>query len=49
MKELNEAHSIGPILMGLNEPVHVMQLGASVEEIVNMSAVAVIDAQSKNK
>jgi len=49
MKELNEAKSIGPILMGLSEPVHVLQLGASVEEIVNMSAVAVIDAQSKNK
>jgi malate dehydrogenase (oxaloacetate-decarboxylating)(NADP+) len=49
MKELNEALSIGPILMGLSEPVHVLQLGASVDEIVNMSAVAVIDAQSKNK
>lgn len=49
MKELKEALSIGPILMGLSEPIHVLQLGASVEEIVNMSAVAVIDAQSKNK
>lgn len=49
MKELNEALSIGPILMGLSEPIHVLQLGASVEEIVNMSAIAVIDAQSKNK
>ena len=49
MKELNEALSIGPILMGLSEPIHVLQLGASVDEIVNMSAVAVIDAQSKNK
>jgi|TARA_B110000285_G_scaffold232668_1_gene304346 malate dehydrogenase (oxaloacetate-decarboxylating)(NADP+) len=49
MKELNEALSIGPILMGLSEPVHILQLGASVDEIVNMSAVAVIDAQSKNK
>ena len=49
MKELNEALSIGPILMGLSEPAHVLQLGASVDEIVNMSAVAVIDAQSKNK
>jgi malate dehydrogenase (oxaloacetate-decarboxylating)(NADP+) len=35
--------------MGLSEPAHVLQLGASVDEIVNMSAVAVIDAQSKNK
>ena len=49
MKELNEALSIGPILMGLSQPVHVLQLGASVTEIVNMSAIAVIDAQSKNK
>ena len=47
IKELNEALSIGPILLGLSEPVHVIQLGASVEEIVNMSAVAVIDAQFK--
>jgi len=47
MKELNENLSIGPILMGLSEPIHVLQLGASVEEIVNMSAVAVIDAQTK--
>ncbi len=49
MKELNEALSIGPILMGLSEPIHILQLGASVTEIVNMSALAVVDAQSKNK
>ena len=49
MKELNEALSIGPILMGLSEPIHILQLGASVGEIVNMSAVAVVDAQTKNK
>ena len=49
MKEMKEALSIGPILMGLSEPIHVLQLCASVEEIVNMSAIAVIDAQSKNK
>ena len=49
MKELNEALSIGPILMGLSEPIHILQFGASVAEIVNMSAVAVVDAQTKNK
>mgnify|MGYP000335323249 CR=1 FL=1 len=49
MKELNSAGSIGPILMGLNKPAHVFQLGASVDEMVNMSAVAVVDAQQKNK
>jgi malate dehydrogenase (oxaloacetate-decarboxylating)(NADP+) len=49
LKELNEADSIGPILMGLELPAHVFQLGASVEEMVNMSAVAVVDAQQKAK
>jgi malate dehydrogenase (oxaloacetate-decarboxylating)(NADP+) len=49
LKELNSADSIGPILMGLNEPAHVFQLGASVDEMVNMSAVAVVDAQQKAK
>lgn len=49
MKELNNNLSIGPILLGLNQPIHVLQLGASVEEIVNMAAVAVIDAQQKKK
>ena len=49
LKELNTADSIGPILMGLEKPAHVFQLGASVEEMVNMSAVAAIDAQQKSK
>ena len=49
MKELNNNLSIGPILLGINQPIHVLQLGASVEEIVNMAAVAVIDAQQKKK
>lgn len=49
LKELNDADSIGPILMGLNHPAHVFQLGASVDEMVNMSAVAVVDAQQKSK
>ena len=48
MKELNKIASIGPIMMGMNNPVHVFQLGASVEEMVNMAAIAVIDAQEKN-
>ena len=47
LKELNNTQSIGPILMGMNKPVHVIQLGASVEEMVNMAAVAVVDAQQK--
>jgi len=49
MKEVNDAESIGPILLGLSKPVHVLQLGASVDEMVNMAAVAVIDAQEKEK
>ncbi|WP_264565581.1 NADP-dependent malic enzyme [Flavobacterium sp. N3904] len=49
MKELNKVSSIGPIMMGMNNPVHIFQLGASVEEMVNMAAIAVIDAQEKSK
>lgn len=49
LKELNKSTSIGPIIMGLDKPVHVFQLGASVEEMVNMAAVAVVDAQEKEK
>ncbi|GAB2764849.1 NADP-dependent malic enzyme [Salinimicrobium soli] len=49
IKELNKTESVGPILMGMNKPVHVLQLGASVEEIVNMTAVAVVDAQEKER
>ena len=49
MKEVNGAESIGPILLGLSKPVHVLQLGASVDEMVNMAAVAVTDAQEKGK
>ena len=49
LKELNGADSIGPIMMGLNKPVHILQLDASVDEIVNMTAIAVIDAQEKGK
>ncbi len=49
LKELYKVDSIGPIVMGMDKPVHVFQLGASVEEMVNMSAVAVVDAQEKAK
>ena len=36
-------------MMGMKKPVHILQLGASVDEIVNMTAIAVIDAQQKEK
>ncbi|WMI69397.1 NADP-dependent malic enzyme [Mangrovimonas sp. YM274] len=49
LKELNQADSIGPIMMGMRKPVHILQLEASVDEIVNMTAIAVIDAQQKEK
>ena len=49
LKELNKAESVGPILMGMNKPVHIFQLGASVEEMVNMAAVCVVDAQEKER
>jgi malate dehydrogenase (oxaloacetate-decarboxylating)(NADP+) len=47
MQELGGAEAIGPVLMGLNKPVHVLQLGSSVREIVNMITIAVVDAQNK--
>ena len=49
LKELNGADSIGPIMVGLRKSVHIMQLGASVDEIVNMAAVAAIDSQEREK
>ena len=49
LKELYKVDSIGPIMLGLDKPVHIFQLGASVEEMVNMAAVAVVDAQEKEK
>ena len=49
LKELYKVDSIGPIMLGMEKAVHVFQLGASVEEMVNMVAVAVVDAQEKEK
>ena len=47
IKELDRAVSVGPILIGLNKPIHILQLGASVDEIVNMSAISVIDSNQR--
>jgi malate dehydrogenase (oxaloacetate-decarboxylating)(NADP+) len=41
------ATAIGPILLGMTRPVHVLERGADVQDIVNMAAVAVMDAQSR--
>jgi malate dehydrogenase (oxaloacetate-decarboxylating)(NADP+) len=45
LHHLGGAEAIGPILMGMNKPVHVLQRGDSVDDIVNMAAIAVVDAQ----
>lgn len=49
LKEAAELETIGPILLGLKKPVHVLQLGSSVREIVNMVAIAVVEAQMKGQ
>ncbi|WP_090471745.1 NADP-dependent malic enzyme [Mucilaginibacter sp. OK268] len=47
LQEIGGAEAVGPILLGLKKPVHVLQLGSSVREIVNMITIAVVDAQAK--
>ncbi|TKB96210.1 NADP-dependent malic enzyme [Pedobacter cryophilus] len=47
LQEIGGAEAVGPILLGMNKPVHVLQLGSSVREIVNMVTIAVVDAQTK--
>jgi malate dehydrogenase (oxaloacetate-decarboxylating)(NADP+) len=47
LHHLGGATTIGPILAGMNRPVHVLERGASVQDIVNMAAVAVVDAQER--
>jgi malate dehydrogenase (oxaloacetate-decarboxylating)(NADP+) len=49
LKELGAADAIGPILLGLKKPVHILQLGSSVRNIVNMAMIAVVDAQLKSQ
>ena len=49
LQELGGAEAVGPILLGLKKPVHVLQLDSSVREIVNMVTIAVVDAQSKEE
>jgi malate dehydrogenase (oxaloacetate-decarboxylating)(NADP+) len=48
-KEVHGADSIGPVILGLSKPVHVLQLGSSVDEMVNMAALAAVDAQQREK
>jgi len=49
LQEVGGADSIGPILLGLKKPVHVLQLGSSIRSIFNMVLIAVVDAQIKGK
>jgi malate dehydrogenase (oxaloacetate-decarboxylating)(NADP+) len=49
LKELETADAVGPILLGLKKPVHILQLGSSVRSIYNMALIAVVDAQLKSK
>jgi malate dehydrogenase (oxaloacetate-decarboxylating)(NADP+) len=49
LKELQGAESIGPVILGLSKAIHVLQLGASVDEMVNMAAFAAVDAQQREK
>ncbi len=49
LQELGEAEAVGPILLGLKKPVHIVQLGSSVREIVNMVTIAVVDVQVKQQ
>jgi malate dehydrogenase (oxaloacetate-decarboxylating)(NADP+) len=49
LQEVGGADSIGPVLLGLKKPVHVLQLGSSIRSIFNMVLIAVVDAQQKTK
>lgn len=47
MQEMGEKEIIGPILLGMKKSFHILQMGSSVREIVNMVRIAVVDAQTK--
>lgn len=47
LQEMTDSDAIGPVLVGLKKSIHVLQMGSSVREIVNMVKVAVVDAQTK--
>jgi malate dehydrogenase (oxaloacetate-decarboxylating)(NADP+) len=49
LHHLGGATAIGPILVGMAQPVHILEMGADVQDIVNMAAVAVMDAQERNR
>jgi malate dehydrogenase (oxaloacetate-decarboxylating)(NADP+) len=46
LQSLGTAEALGPVLMGMKKPVHILQRDSSVREIINMTAIAVVDAQT---
>lgn len=49
MQEMGKFEAIGPILLGLKRPLHILQLGSSIREIVNLVSLAVVDAQNQER
>lgn len=49
LRGIENSQVIGPILMGMNKPVHILQMRSSIEEIVNLATIAVLDAQQREK
>ena len=49
MARIGQATVIGPVLMGMKKPIHVLQRGATVDDIINMTAIAVAEAGAKKK
>jgi len=49
LQGIGAAEAIGPVLLGMNKPVHILQMESSVREIVNMTAIAVVDAQDADE
>jgi len=49
LSEVENVEAIGPVLLGMKKPIHILQLGSSVREIINMVSIAVVDAQVKEE
>jgi malate dehydrogenase (oxaloacetate-decarboxylating)(NADP+) len=49
MARIGQATVIGPILMGMKKPVHILQKGATVDDIINVTSIAVVEAQGLSK
>src|SRR5690554_88412 len=48
LQEIGNAEAVGPVLLGMNKPVHVLQLDSTVREIVNMTTIAVVDVRAES-